>query len=72
MVKGKNDNLSKDLTVRSEKMKINGLYYIRSLKDARKISTCGRLMKYMDQRSSIQPDEIYGLYKLRFVNPCAC
>ena len=65
---GKNDELSKDLTVRSEKMEINGLYCVHSLKDARRISTCGRLMQYMDQRSSIQLNEIYSLCKLRLAN----
>ena len=29
--------LSKDLMVRSEELKINGLYYLRSLRGARKI-----------------------------------
>ena len=40
----KSEELQKDPTVRSGKEKINGLYYVRSSKDARRISVCGWLM----------------------------
>ena len=46
--------LSKDLMVRSEKLKINGLHYVRSLKGARK-------MKYVWEFNMIHGSTVVDL-----------